>query len=483
MALEASMTSVPAEQTSSKREERWFAARLLLLFVIVLAGFFGLMAIRGNVTSSKYPRVKLPDGSWLVARQVSVGKNHAIEIPYPLGTQFRRWQKSYKQSQTTSDDRTVIWLIRENDRGERLDLDWLKRVELDIADARPMKPKQYHRQSIQAQSSSGSGTGSDGFSDAKPFGSATQMEIALVHFDLPLLRPHEGKLGIKIFDGADVLIAELPIAYPLLPNLSTEEWQPDPLPASRTDGNLTVTLNGVEFFESSDVGGIHVRPRLTYVHNDVATTTWSAVEEFHDLLGNKSYAWNCDLSPAEPAWKLDLRMSQRPDGRFLPEETKKLPLRPLTPARQLDVVSETHQVNRLPVSIVGMGGQGPLDFTLPNSTSHFKTAAYQPNQYGSGMSTSCSNNKCEVEFSSGLPFLITSDGYGQQDSYVTIVLRDQNGEVLEQKGSSGTERLLFWFFQPKPTSTAIEIELIVQKYRHAEFLIAPPKPDEIKKRQ
>jgi hypothetical protein len=476
------MMSASAE-ASSKREERWFAARLLFLFVAVVAGFFGLMSLRTNTTSSKYPRVKLPDGSWLVARQVTAGKIHAIEIPYPLGVQFRRWQQSYKQPHMTSEDRTVVWLMRENNRGEWLDLDWLKRVEIDVGDPRPFTPRQYHRQNVQSHSSGGSGTGSTGFSDAKPFAAATPMEIALIHFDFPLLRPRDAKMIVKVFDGSDTLIAELPLPYIPPPSLSTEQWEPDPLPASRTDGNMTVTLNGVDFFATSENDGVYVSPRLTYEHDGAASTTWGATEVFHDLLGNQSYAWNCDLSTAESAWKMKLRISQRPEGRFLPEETKKLPARLLTPARQLDVVAETHKVNGLAVSIVGMGGQGPLDFTLPKLNSRFKTGEYQPQQYGTGMSSRCSNNQCDVEFSSGQPFLITSDSLGQQDSYVTIIFRDQNGELLPQRGSTGTQGLMFWFFDPKPTSTSVEIEIIVQKYRQAEFLIAPPKPDEIKKRQ
>lgn len=477
------MTSGPTEQISSKREERWFAARLLFLFVAVVAGFFGLIALRGNGSSSKYPRVKLPDGSWLVARQVTVGKIHALEIPYTLAEQFQRWQQSYKEAYTTSEDRTVVWLMRENDRGERLDLDWVKRVEIDVGDPRPFSPKEYHRQNIRSNSSGGSGTGSSGFSDAQPFAAATPMEIALIHFDFPLLRPRDGMMVIKVFDGGDALIAELPLPYLPPASLSAEEWQPDLLPASRSDGNLTVTLNGVDFFETTEDNSVYVSPRLTYEHDGTASTAWGVIEVFHDLLGNQSHAWNCDLSPAEPAWKMNLRMTQHPEGRFLPEETKKLAARPLTPARQVDVFSETHKVNDRSVSIFAMGGQGPLDFTLPKSNSRFRTGEYQPEQYGTSMSSRCDNNRCDVEFSSGLPFLVTNESGGQQDSHVTIVFRDQNGEVLTQRGSSGAQGVWFWFFAPKPTSTSVEIEIIVQKYRQVEFLIAPPKPDEIKKRQ
>lgn len=479
------MTTNVTEAVSSKREERRFAMRLVLLLIVVVAGFFALILLRENITaSSKYPRVKLPDGSWLIVRQVSTGKNHAIEIPYPLKTQFRRWQRTFKQPHTTGEDRTVIWLTRENDQGDRLDLNWLKRVEIDVGDPRPIKPKQYHRQSIQFNSSSGSGASTEGFSDAKQFATGPVMEVALIHFDAPLLRPRDQKLVIHVFDAKDDSpLVSLPIPYPAPLHLSTEQWQPDPLPASRADGNLTVTLNGVEFYETSNTDGLYVRPLLTFAYDGEPSVTWASSDEYHDLLGNRSYSWGCELSPSEPAWKLSLRMTQLPNGRFLPEETLKLPLRPITAARQLDVKSEKHTVNGVMVSLVGSGGEGPTDFTLPNSRSHFKTSAYRPGQQGYGMSSTCTNNACDVNFASGFPFLITADRGSQPDSSVQFVFRDQNGEELQQRGSSGTEGLMFWFFEPKPTSTSVEIEIIVQKYRHAEFLIAPPKPDQIKKNQ
>lgn len=477
------MTNAPTETTSSKREERRFLLRLVILLVAIVVVFFGLISVRGKIDSSKYPRVNLPDGTWLVARQVTVGKNHAIDVPYQMGVQFRRWQQSYTQSKSTSEDRTVVWLMRENERGERLDLDWLKYVEIETGDARAIRPSQYHRQTIQTTSSGGSGTDSSGFSDAKPFGSAAIVDIALIHFELPILRPRDQAMMIRLFDGEQKVIAGLSLPYPKLPDLSGEIWEPEALPASRSDGNVTVTLKSVEFFEGHNQQGVYIRPQLSFTHDGEESTTWGAVDRLQDLLGNQCYAWNCDLSTAEPAWKLLLTVSQRTDGRFLPEETRKLPLRTLTPDKQLDAVSEAHPVNGATLSIVGYGGKGPINFTLPSSNSSFKTGTYQQNQYSSGMSTRCNNNKCDVEFTSGLPFIITKSGLVQGDLLTQLVIRDQDGQILEQRGSSGTEGLSFWFFEPKPTSTSIEMEIIVQKQHHVEFLIAPPKPEQVRKRQ
>lgn len=477
------MTNATTEATSSKREERWFLLRFVILLVAIVVGFIGLISVRGKIDSSKYPRVQLPDGSWLIARQVSVGRNHSIEVPYQMGVQFRRWQQSYSQSKTASEDRTVVWLMRENERGERLDLNWLKHVEIEAGDARTIRPSQFHRQTIQANSGSGSGTDSSGFSDAKAFGSATVVDIALIHFELPIMRPRDQAMMIRVFDGEEKVIAGLSIPHPKLPDLSTEVWEPDVLPASRTDRNLTVTLKSVEFFESHNQQGVYVRPQLSFTHDGEESHTWGAGEQLVDPLGNHCYAWNCDLSTAEPAWKLQLTLSQRADGHFQPEETRKLPLRTLTIDKQLDVVSETYQVNGATKAIVGYGGKGPISFTLPNSNSSFKTGTYQPTQYSSGMTTSCNNNKCDVEFSSGLPFVITKIGLAKPDLTTQLVFRDQDGQILTQRGTSGTEGLTFWFFEPKPTSTAIEIEIITQQQHHVEFLIAPPRPEQVKKRQ
>ncbi len=473
------MSNPATEPISGKHEERRFVLRLVLLLILLIAGFLLLAAFRSQTSTSPFPRVKLADGTWLVARAVSVGKSHSIEIPYPIEVRVRRWQRGHTATESTQTDRMMIWLTHENDRGDLLDLDWFGRCELVVAGDLNVSPIHFNRQKFQGNGSSGTGTGSTGFSDATPFKPSAKTQMTLIRFDLPLVRPRGKTMRLDVYDGAKQVVAQLEIPYPTLPNASLDDWRPQPLPATKSDGNVDVTLTSVKYSSNSSHSRLSVSPQLEFVHDDHASIKWVAWHELLDPLGNISQAWNCDLSLLEPAWKLRLTMYQSAGGRFLPEETMKLQPRALTAAKKLVLLSETQTINGTQVSLLGLGGQGPVEFTLPNSTSQYKTKAYEPGQVWTGMSSSCSGNKCEVDFSSGHSFLITNNSTGDTQGHLQMVFRDQSGAELPQRGSSGIGAMTFWFFEPKPDSTAIEVEIIAQKYRHAEFLIAPPKPEEI----
>jgi len=477
------MASVTAEPQSGRREERWFVARLFLWLLLAIALFWGLLQFRAQFNTSGLHRAKLPDGTWIVVRGTSTGRVHSVEVPYPISYQLRRMKRKHSERYTTPEDRMVLWVTRENDRGQPLDLSWFLRAEMDVSDSETLSPHQYQRQTVSSFNSNSSGSTRSGFNDAKPFGSALKVDLAMIRMEFPLVRPRDGQMVLHLLDGAKRDVGTVQIPYPRLSTISTEEWQPDPLPASRTDGNLTVTLDAVKFVENVEQGGVSVVPQLTFVHDGQPSMTWTTTQYLHDLLGNECQTWNSDLSPSEPAWKLKLTMYQMANGRFTPEESARLPLRPLTPVRKLVQANETHSVNGEKVMLIGLGGPGPLEFQLPNSSAQFTTTAYRPGQLGFGVSNSCVNSKCKVEFSSGYPFLITSDSSGQRGASVQVLLRDQDGEVMAQRGLSTVEGYQFWFFEPKPTSTSVEVEIIVQKHRHAEFLISPPKPDEIQRRQ
>jgi hypothetical protein len=460
---------------SGVREERWFVVRMILLLAFCIAAFVGLVFVRGQFSGSVgLPRTRLPDGTWLVARGVTVGTNHVVDIPYALKVQMNRWDRGHHQSTSTNTPRMAIWLTRENDRGEFLDLNWFKRCELILGEGDRAIPNTYHYDSVRDYGSGSSGTGSDGYSDAQPFGSNSSMDMALIYFDLPLVRPNGTPMILRVYDGSGAVVAELPLDRPALTTIVDEVWEPDPLPATRTDGNLSVTMTGFKKYPREDWQLPSLAPQLTFVHDGQESKTWVASHQFVDQLGNVSNSWNCDLSNQEAAWKMQLTMTQTANGRFLPEETTRLPSIPLTKARTFAQVSQSWTLNGASVSLLGLGGTGPLEFTLPSSTAEFRTAPWQPGQHSGGMSSRSNGSLIEVDFTSGGAFLVTREILRKGDSEVQLVLRDQEGTILPTNLSS-TEGLSFWFFDPKPTTTSIEVELIVQKYRHAEFIVAPPK--------
>ena len=470
----------PAVQPASgKYEELRFALRVLLLFAVAIGGFLLLVSLRGRAGSTALYKAKLPDGTFLVVRAVTTGKSHMVEIPYSFDTQVSRWEKSYTQTQSTSANRMLIWLTHENSRGEMLEMDWFCKGVLTLPDGTQVRPNSYRLQGNRQFNSSSSGCGSDGFGNAKKYHVGNTMLASLVHCELPLVRPAaDARLKLDVLDGANTLVSQLIIPYPNLPIDAQENWQPDALPATRTDQDLQVTLNSIKYLANRD-GGITIRPQLEIARDGQPADRnhWSINESLVDPLGNVSNTWKCELSTREPAWKLVLSMYQTKDGNLRPEERLKLPLRPTPGVRNFSLLSEIHGANGVPINLRGLGGRGPITFML-DPTTQVTTSMYQPGPSGSGLSSSSSGGRNEIELTSGHPFLITNNLNFDQEN-LQVVIRDQAGTDLTQNGYVGANGMTFWFFDPKPSTQQVEINLIVQKIRHVEFLIAPPTPDQI----
>jgi len=478
------MSPPPPAPLDSKPEERRFLLKLVGFLLTTLLLFVAVLRWRDGKIESRFPRVKLPDGTWLVAQAVTVGTKHSIEIPYPMEMQFKRWKRGYTETTSTGKDRMLIYLTRESDKGQALDLKWFARAELAVSNDFTIPASNFHTQHQERNGSSGSGWGPSSSSDAKPLkGKPTKVETAVARCEFPLVRPRHGKLRMNVYDGSKSIVAVLEIPYPKLSTEPTDDWQINSLPSTKSVGNLDVTLKGIEFRRhASNYGALSVIPKLEFRHDGQPSQTWAANSELFDALGNQAHAYHSDLSPLEPVWKLRLTLSQTMNGRFLPEEIGTLPPLPLTSPRQLQLHSGGQTINGTEIQLIGLGGPGPVESSLPNCGINFKTKNYEPGQQSSGWSKSCRGNFCDYEFFSGLPFLITTSK-GSADgapANVQVIVRDQEGAELPTRGTSSTQSATFWFFDPKPTSTSVTFQFIVQKQHQVEFFLAPPQPDEVK---
>jgi hypothetical protein len=289
-------------------------------------------------------------------------------------------------------------------------------------------------------------------------------------------------MRLAIYDVSNELIGMLDVPYPKV-TLPAVEWQPERLPVTRSDGNLDVTLTGIRFHKYDHAYGPTVEAQVTCVHDGQPSQTWSVSPELQDPLGNVSPGWNCDLSPLEPAWKIRLTLSQQTNGKFLPEETGKSPLIPIPAAGQFAVLSQKLIVNGVEVQLMGFGGPGPLEFSFPNPMTKITSKPYKPGDTNNGMSTSGNGTMQNIEFYTGHPFVITNDGLYSGDMNAQLVIRDEYNQEVQRSATQSNNGMTFWFFEPKPTTTSVQLEFIIQKNRHVEFLIAPPRPEDIKSSQ
>lgn len=157
---------------------------------------------------------------------------------------------------------------------------------------------------------------------------------------------------------------------------------------------------------------------------------------------------------SEPAFKQTLQS---------PEERRWLPIRPMAPDGSAVLLSEPHSLNGAPIYLIALGGKGPVAFTVPTSTSLFQTAEFQAGQVEVNVSSICDKGWCDVEFTSGHPFLITNSLPAEMQGRLDVEIRDDAGQVLTKRGPVTREGMIFWFFEPTESSTHVEFELVVRK--------------------
>lgn len=458
---------------ASRREERWFLFRLLLITVLIIAGSTLLIVLRQQWARRSDVFLTLPNGTVLTLRAISVGTSHSAQIPYAMERRLLGRADKYVDNLTTQAPRLVLWLGNEDSSGQPLEMKWFRRATIVVSDSESVPARNYHLIRRDRRGGSSSSTDDGGFSDAEALGSSNPCSLSLVRLELPLIRPTGPSLALRVEDGTDTILGTLEVPAHTL-TFPAPTWVPDTLPATRSDGNLEVTLNSVTAARL-DRGAWQIKPELSLRHDGEPSDSWISRFQLSDELGNTSAAWSCNLSRREPAWKLNVTLEQRPDGKLRPEDHRRLPARAVSPPGQLTRLSETYRVNGIDVSLIGWGGTGPQEFQLPQSTARITTGEYRPGQGSSGMSTSCRGNTCDIELISGHPFLATSIVM-TDDTSIQIVFRGSEGNILPHRGMSSQGPIQFWFFEPEQVTSPVEIEIIVQKFRHAEFLISPPEP-------
>ena len=256
-----------------------------------------------------------------------------------------------------------------------------------------------------------------------------------------------------------------------------DEWAPEPVPATQTVEPLTVTLkNGpanipLEYVRDEDVKITSTDPRWT--NTPPKRNFWVT-----DATGGKAYRLS-GLSPFEPAWKLHLRFWRNESAEFSPDEvwrTKLIKLPAALTAERLKLGGVAGGVE-LSTNYVTSAGEVHDDGTDLTVT---------PGSGGNSSSNGTRNGKPYTTVDSLLPFFQLSHSTLDEETELIIVVKDQDGRKLtndrsgsttHHTGGNSSRRIQF---QPAPETTEVQLEVIVNRGRTFEFLVAPRKPDAVK---
>ncbi|MCX7409850.1 MAG: hypothetical protein NTZ32_17375 [Planctomycetales bacterium] len=256
-----------------------------------------------------------------------------------------------------------------------------------------------------------------------------------------------------------------------------DEWAPEPVPATQTVEPLTVTLkNGpanipLEYVRDVDVEITSTDPRWT-------NTPPKRNFRVTDATGGKAYRLS-GLSPFEPAWKLHLRFWRNESAEFSPDEvwrTKliKLPAALTAERLKLGGVAGGVEISTQYVTSAGEVHDDGTDLTVT------------PGSGGNSSSNETRNGKPYTTVDSLLPFFQLSHSTLDEETELIIVVKDQDGRKLTNDRSGSTTHHTGGIasrriqFQPTPETTEVQLEVIVNRGRTFEFLVAPRKPDAVK---
>jgi hypothetical protein len=255
------------------------------------------------------------------------------------------------------------------------------------------------------------------------------------------------------------------------------QWTPDPLPTTKSDGPLTVTLgkfqSGGVMSGSRGSGPASTAARKTrlvfsFTEDGAASTNWMVQKvTISDATGNKwfpyldfvrqDFNWAKDgtveflgaLWPGERAWKLEVEAVRK--GGFRPEEMWEIPL-DLPAARAVNSLTNWWEREGLRLKLVGLASPNvdhPGDFKwVAKWWGEDKNRVYS------------------------LAMQLEGDLKGWRASVVGAV--DQTGSKVKimQHGSQDYPKQAV-FLRPNDESTQVRLTLALQRSRFVEFLARP----------
>ena len=247
------------------------------------------------------------------------------------------------------------------------------------------------------------------------------------------------------------------------------EWTPEPLPITRTNGPVRLTLESLT--ESGTKDWRHVSAKWHLESDDQRWTNARAgYVTFQDASGNRGSI----LSPREKAWQLSTRVHRERAQDFLP--TERLVLTNLAIPDPGEFVGIAHEsaVSGATVFVRGIGGTGSLYVT------NGATWVMLPAQTGQSGHGSTGDGKTRVEYwHHPTPFLILEVSGADADDDVRLRLTEPNGREIKLDAQgydiSNNRRVYVERIRPSEDARSMNLEIIISRPLSFEFMIDPKK--------
>ncbi len=459
----------------------------ILASILLPLGFVGILAValwfEPATLQPDNARV-LPDGSILRLEKVTRGTaRHNFDMkfpvwPYIFGQRVRSFQH---YAHGNGDERLVLWFTRRDAKsGRYLDFDWWKHsVGTDKNGVAFIDTAAYLEDFSEYGSSSRGGT--------RPLKSEPSHPYHIGHSQMRVFRPRDdGTFELKVYNATDVLVATFNVPMPAGP--PPVELKPESLPSTKIKGDLALTLKSLVAKESPyEDWNAPLKPFRSPLNLQVdaeilwqgkPTVEWQfGLNQVSDPFGNKSYAWNSDLSPKEP-WSVRLQASRKESAKFEPLVTAVVPAMSLPETDKVLMLGQTLKVDGVAIELL-FSGRGKIKHSVSVSSTGegSSSASMQPFGIPGQVEGKAKGGVCALTVDCKLPFIAMRQptGLGPNDS---LILRGKaaSGENIEWRYTCGIWDMQFWFGNASEMQSAMDLTIIVNRGQEFEYVIQPPTP-------
>ncbi|QDU45638.1 hypothetical protein Mal52_41330 [Symmachiella dynata] len=459
----------------------WYFGVVVVLIIAVLI----VAPWAAGVPPSGYiAEADLPDGSILSLRAVTYGKHHELPLESLDNSLlpsfgFRKTPDSLQRE--TGANSIVLWFSRRNrETGEAMGFDWWQRCSAVDVNGWVVKDFVPHQEFFSDRFWDGSNSGGQWGGD-RPLQSIStgEYDIVVASSMLPSFRTAGTSFTLQVHNTTGKVVAEFEVPSPGVAKNST--WVPKALPITKSTGDLSVSLKDLKLELPHQPKGYALNAFADVsMPSDDRSAQWR-LENVHleDELGNVSDVYDCILSPLEPAWKVVARLARREDAPPLPIETWNAGSIPLPADGKVKSLHLSGSVGGASIGVESIGGAGQVTYKELGAN-----LGRQRHFHDSGVWVNEKNVRIEVELAtdgnqhlrtikSDIPHLVLKLPLLTRLQELRILGLDNlnqqiPGKVTEEEGKT------YWFFEPSPGSTSIDVKFIITNKREVEFIVAPP---------
>jgi hypothetical protein len=454
----------------------------LLTVVALMAWIARTYAPAAPKTPSGIPALAsatLVDGSTIDVVAVTVEQRHRLDIPRRADFGWDRWlgRTVNETLKINGKRRSVqVWLIRRRPGAPRMvAFDTLRQARIEP------RPGQHLTDTLVTAFVHGpyATNSTSGRPPLKMHSSLDADDVVATAVEFPLFEDFGRPARLELLGDSGKLLGavDVPIPAKLMP--AREAWTPQSLPQTVADGPFSATL--VELTSQPKRGGgvqLHFVTRYSRGADRVLARP-DKVGPLVDPLGNSSTILDCQLDPAEPAWKLPVSQWLRDDPRTNPNAVWISPPIPV-PSGAATTEGARHGTfcgGRIHVRFDRLcAAKAPPQILPPLAmTNHNPIKKWRFAGTNGTVSTRTGPGGTTLHVEGDHPYLVAEfTGITASEQPVAVAVQDDLGRDVKFEALT-LHHALVCFSKPLPDARSLSFTFGVEQSAKFEFVFAPPR--------